>query len=288
MVKVLTADDVPGLNDAGEKHDEPLFPDEVMFYGHAVCWVLGETAEAARQGSEAIEVDYEPLPSLVSVRDAIKADSYQGHQRTVSRGDADAGLKDVEAPLPGRVRVRRPGALLPGVQRLAGTGRRERPDLRPVQHPAPERDPGHRGPRARGDRAPGDGPVPADGRRLRRQGVPAARSGGGGRARCGDHRPAGDPRAQPHPGHHHDGQAAPVPGHLGGRLRRGPADQRAARDPDQQRRLESRPVRARAGPRALPHRQLRTGSPTSTCTGGSRRPTGSPTRRSAASAARRA
>ncbi len=27
-------------------------------------------------------------------RDAIKADSYQGHQRTVSRGDADAGLKE--------------------------------------------------------------------------------------------------------------------------------------------------------------------------------------------------
>ena len=94
VVKVLTAADVPGLNDAGEKHDEPLFPDEVMFYGHAVCWVLGETEEAARQGAEAIEVDYEPLPSLVSVRDAIRADSYQGHQRTVSRGDADAGLKE--------------------------------------------------------------------------------------------------------------------------------------------------------------------------------------------------
>ena len=39
VIRVLTADDVPGLNDAGEKHDEPLFPSEVMFYGHAVCWV---------------------------------------------------------------------------------------------------------------------------------------------------------------------------------------------------------------------------------------------------------
>ena len=51
VVRVLTADDVPGLNDAGEKHDEPLFPSEVMYYGHAVCWVLGETLEAARQGA---------------------------------------------------------------------------------------------------------------------------------------------------------------------------------------------------------------------------------------------
>jgi xanthine dehydrogenase large subunit len=93
VVRVLTADDVPGVNDAGEKHDEPLFPSEVMYYGHAVCWVLGETLEQARQGADAVEVDYEPLPSLVSVRDAIAAESFQGHQRTVSRGDADGALE---------------------------------------------------------------------------------------------------------------------------------------------------------------------------------------------------
>jgi xanthine dehydrogenase large subunit len=92
VVRVLTAADVPGINDAGEKHDEPLFPSEVMFYGHAVCWVLGETLEAARQGAAVVEADYEPLPALVSVHDAIRADSYQGQHRTVSRGDAAAGL----------------------------------------------------------------------------------------------------------------------------------------------------------------------------------------------------
>ncbi len=93
VVRVLTADDVPGLNDAGEKHDEPLFPSEVMFYGHAVCWVLGETLEAARQGAEAVEASYEPLPALITAHDAIRAGSYQGHQRTVSRGDAAAALE---------------------------------------------------------------------------------------------------------------------------------------------------------------------------------------------------
>jgi xanthine dehydrogenase large subunit len=93
VVRVLTAQDVPGVNDAGEKHDEPLFPSEVMFYGHAICWVLGETLEQARQGAERIEVDYEPLPSLISVRDAIAAESFQGAQRTVSRGDADGALE---------------------------------------------------------------------------------------------------------------------------------------------------------------------------------------------------
>ncbi len=63
-----------------------------MYYGHAVCWVLGETLEAARQGAARVEADYEPLPALISVHDAIEAGSYQGHQRTVSRGDAAAAL----------------------------------------------------------------------------------------------------------------------------------------------------------------------------------------------------
>lgn len=92
VVKVLTAADVPGINDAGIKHDEPLFPSEVMYHGHAVCWVLGETLEAARRGAAAVEVDYEPLPAVLTVEEAIEAESYQGARPTVARGDAAASL----------------------------------------------------------------------------------------------------------------------------------------------------------------------------------------------------
>jgi xanthine dehydrogenase large subunit len=94
VVRVLTADDVPGVNDAGVKHDEPLFPSEVMFFGHSVCWVLGETLEAARLGSLAVEVDYEPLPSLVTVTEAIAAQSFQGGQPTMERGEVDRAFDD--------------------------------------------------------------------------------------------------------------------------------------------------------------------------------------------------
>jgi xanthine dehydrogenase large subunit len=93
VVRVLTADDVPGVNDAGVKHDEPLFPSEVMFHGHAVCWVLGETLEAARLGSLTVEVDYEPLPSIVTLSEAIAAQSFQGGQPRMERGDVEAGLE---------------------------------------------------------------------------------------------------------------------------------------------------------------------------------------------------
>jgi xanthine dehydrogenase large subunit len=92
VVKVLTASDVPGVNDSGTKHDEPLFPGEVMFHGQAVCWVLGESVEAARLGAVAVAVEYEPLPSILTLTEAIAAGSFQGNQPTLGRGEPGQAL----------------------------------------------------------------------------------------------------------------------------------------------------------------------------------------------------
>ena len=92
VVRVLTAADLPGVNDSGVKHDEPLFPSEVMHHGQAVCWVLGESLEAARRGAAQVEVDYEPLPALLTIHDAIDAESFQGARPTAQRGDVEGAL----------------------------------------------------------------------------------------------------------------------------------------------------------------------------------------------------
>ena len=92
VVKVLTASDVPGEGVVGEDLDEALFPAEVMFHGQAVCWVLADTLAAARRGAAAVEVDYEPLPALLTIAEAIEARSFQGRLRTLQRGDVEAGL----------------------------------------------------------------------------------------------------------------------------------------------------------------------------------------------------
>ena len=86
VVRVLTAEDVPGVNDAGTKHDEPLFPTEVMFHGHAVAWVLGESLEAARIGAAAVEVDYEPLPSIIT-----RGRGDRGRRASRGRGRGSSG-----------------------------------------------------------------------------------------------------------------------------------------------------------------------------------------------------
>src|SRR5699024_12814383 len=94
VVKVLNAADVPGINDGNEHEDEPVFPSEVQYYGQAVCWVLGETLEAARLGAQAVQVRYTELPSLVSLAEAIEAGSYQGPTRHLERGDVDGAFAE--------------------------------------------------------------------------------------------------------------------------------------------------------------------------------------------------
>ncbi|WKV70466.1 xanthine dehydrogenase molybdopterin binding subunit [Streptomyces sp. PCS3-D2] len=94
VVRVLTGADVPGVNDAGMKHDEPLFPDTVMFHGHAVAWVLAESLEAARLGAAAVEVDLDEHPSVITLREAMEAGSFHGARPVMETGDVDAGFGD--------------------------------------------------------------------------------------------------------------------------------------------------------------------------------------------------
>lgn len=108
VVLVLTAADVPGVNDAGTRHDQPLFPGgdvEVMFHSQPVAWVLAETLEQARIAAAAVEVDYRPLPSLVSITDAVKAGSFHGVQPVLRRGDVDTGFAAADHIIDGEFEI---------------------------------------------------------------------------------------------------------------------------------------------------------------------------------------
>ncbi len=255
VVKVLTAADVPGLNDAGERHDEPLFPSEVMFYGHAVVLGAGRDVGVGPPGGRggARRLRTAAVPDHHRRRHCRR--QLPGHRPHGAARPGRHRARVRHPPLQRRTGVRRAGTLLPRDPGRAGPGGRERSGLHSVEHPASVRDAGHRRPRARPGRARGDGAVPAHGWWLRRQGVPAARTG----RRCRAGRPAdrtsGQPATDARAGHDHDRKAAPVPGHLGGRLRRAVPAGRPARDADQQRRLEPGPLRAGTGAGAVPHRQ---------------------------------
>lgn len=88
VVTVLIGKDVPGLGDSGSsRHDEPLFPAEVMYHDQPVAWVLGETLEAAQRGAAQVHVEYEPLPAILTIDDAIAAGSFHSAPMRLARGD---------------------------------------------------------------------------------------------------------------------------------------------------------------------------------------------------------
>jgi xanthine dehydrogenase large subunit len=106
VVKVLTARDVIGVNDIGAaRHDEPLFPDEAMFHGHAVAWVLGENEEAARQGAALVRVEYERLPAILSIETGIEQKSFLIEPIRLAKGDAKAGLARAPHRLTGELMI---------------------------------------------------------------------------------------------------------------------------------------------------------------------------------------
>jgi xanthine dehydrogenase large subunit len=101
---LLTAADVPGENDVGpNRRDEPLFPSEVCFHGQAVAWLLAETEEQARLAAERVAVRYEPLPAILSIEDAIAAQSFLAEPEVMQRGDADRALAAAPQRLQGEL-----------------------------------------------------------------------------------------------------------------------------------------------------------------------------------------
>jgi xanthine dehydrogenase large subunit len=91
VVTTLTAADTPGDGDTGpSRHDEPLFPTEVMFHRQPVAWVLGETLDAAQRGAARVRVEYEPLPAILTIQEAIDGNSFLTETFRLSRGDMSA------------------------------------------------------------------------------------------------------------------------------------------------------------------------------------------------------
>ena len=109
VVAVLTAKDVPGMNDVGAiRHDEPLFAAEgreACFSGHVVALVIGESCEACRIAGEKVKVIYEPLEPVLGIRDAIAKQSFHTEPHIIRRGDCGAELSKSAHRLDGEMEL---------------------------------------------------------------------------------------------------------------------------------------------------------------------------------------
>ncbi len=100
---VLMAEDVPGLNDVGAvRHDEILLADkEISYHGQIVALVVGETPEACRAAAAKVVVEYEPLPAIFTIQDAIDQKSFHTEANHIERGDFEGAFADSPYKLEG-------------------------------------------------------------------------------------------------------------------------------------------------------------------------------------------
>ena len=78
VVAVITAADIPGVNDiAPIKTNEPLLPvDLVEHEGQPVVAVAAQTLDQARAAAKLVKIDYEPLPAILTIEEAMAKESY--------------------------------------------------------------------------------------------------------------------------------------------------------------------------------------------------------------------
>src|SRR2546421_1753192 len=105
VVAVFTSE-MLGMADAADafsRSQSPLAEQEALWCGHPVAIVVGETEASARDGADAVEVDYDPLPMVVDPETAIRPDSPLARSRreneAVAGGGAHTTVSQAAAPV---------------------------------------------------------------------------------------------------------------------------------------------------------------------------------------------
>jgi xanthine dehydrogenase large subunit len=104
---VVLAGDIPGDRIlATFTHDEPVFAlDTVEFVGQVVGVVVADTVMQARRAARKVKLQVEPLPAILDVREAVKAQSFVLPPVTVRRGEPEQGIARAPHRLAGSLDV---------------------------------------------------------------------------------------------------------------------------------------------------------------------------------------
>lgn len=98
VVAVLAAGDLPLAKDEnGNAAKVPIANGEVLFAGQIVALVLAENDAAAQDGVALVDVDYEPLESVVSLDRALDPDSPRVRLTELVISDEESGMHNADA-----------------------------------------------------------------------------------------------------------------------------------------------------------------------------------------------
>ncbi|MBE0694410.1 MAG: xanthine dehydrogenase molybdopterin binding subunit [Aquamicrobium sp.] len=107
VVAVLTADDVPGVNDISPSnmHDDPvLAAGRVEFHGQPIFCVVAETRDQARRAARLARIEYDELPAVVDIG-GLDPETHRQVTTplTLRRGDAQSALEAAPKRVKGRM-----------------------------------------------------------------------------------------------------------------------------------------------------------------------------------------
>lgn len=107
FVALFTAADVKGHIKFGQiVHDQELFAkDKVIHYGQIIGLVVARSHREALEAAKAVEVQYEVLPVLMSISDAIAANSFFHTDMSYTDGDIDARRAESDFVVEGTMNV---------------------------------------------------------------------------------------------------------------------------------------------------------------------------------------
>ncbi|MFN3985447.1 MAG: xanthine dehydrogenase molybdopterin binding subunit [Rhodocyclaceae bacterium] len=107
VMGVLTATDLPGVNDCGPIiHDDPILADATVHYvGQPIFAVVAETHDLARRAARLAKIDYAPLPALLDPLEAKRQQAFVLPPMQLVRGEPAARLAAAPHRLSGQWQV---------------------------------------------------------------------------------------------------------------------------------------------------------------------------------------
>ena len=104
---VMTAKDVPGVNDVGPAFPgDPIFADGLVeYHGQSLFGVAATSMALAREAASKAVIEYEILTPILTIDQALDAQTFVLPTRVMQRGDADSALANAPLRLSGRIDI---------------------------------------------------------------------------------------------------------------------------------------------------------------------------------------
>lgn len=107
VIDVLMADDLPAANDVSPSvHDEPLLAMGTVHYvGQPIFLVVADTHAHARRAARLAKIKYTSLPAILSIDQALAANSEIETPREMLKGEPEAALKSSPHTISGSMEI---------------------------------------------------------------------------------------------------------------------------------------------------------------------------------------